>query len=170
MSDRRCLIWRSTFPSTNRPDGTIEISTYDENGAHTGPAKLTWANGAVREGRKVNGKWEGEVIYTYAEGPRKGKKDKEVWSNGQVVSTKKMYEKVRRNYFSLFRFFLKKWAFPGLFFFIFSSFQNTVDSKKNVQYIIKFLRMTGFELRTSGIGSNRSTNWATTTAHIFFGF
>ena len=24
--------------------------------------------------------------------------------------------------------------------------------------------MTGFELRTSGIGSNRSTNWATTTA------
>ena len=25
--------------------------------------------------------------------------------------------------------------------------------------------MTGFEPRTSGIGSNRSTNWATTTAH-----
>ena len=24
--------------------------------------------------------------------------------------------------------------------------------------------MTGFKLRTSGIGSNRSTNWATTTA------
>ena len=24
--------------------------------------------------------------------------------------------------------------------------------------------MTGFEPRTSGIGSNRSTNWATTTA------
>ena len=24
--------------------------------------------------------------------------------------------------------------------------------------------MTGFELRTSGIGSDRSTNWATTTA------
>ena len=28
--------------------------------------------------------------------------------------------------------------------------------------------MTGFEPRTSGIGSDRSTNWATTTAaHIF---
>ena len=26
--------------------------------------------------------------------------------------------------------------------------------------------MTGFEPRTSGIGSNRSTNWATTTAHL----
>ena len=24
--------------------------------------------------------------------------------------------------------------------------------------------MTGFELQTSGVGSNRSTNWATTTA------
>ena len=26
--------------------------------------------------------------------------------------------------------------------------------------------MTGFEPRTSGIGSDRSINWATTTAHI----
>ena len=26
--------------------------------------------------------------------------------------------------------------------------------------------MAGFELQTSGIGSNRSTNWATTTAHV----
>ena len=25
--------------------------------------------------------------------------------------------------------------------------------------------MTGFEPRTSGVGSDRSTNWATTTAH-----
>ena len=54
----------------------------------------------------------------------------------------------------------KKWAIPGLFFFIFVfSIQLTV----NVRY--KFLPMTGFEPRTSGIGSNRSTNWATTTAH-----
>ena len=28
----------------------------------------------------------------------------------------------------------------------------------------KVLTMTGFEKRTSGVGSNRSTNWATTTA------
>ena len=28
--------------------------------------------------------------------------------------------------------------------------------------------MTGFELQTSGIGSNRSTNWATTTAHRMY--
>ena len=33
---------------------------------------------------------------------------------------------------------------------------------KNVQY--KILSMTGFESQTSGIGSNCSTNWATTTA------
>ena len=52
-----------------------------------------------------------------------------------------------------------KWAIPGLFFFIFVfSIQLTV----NVRY--KFLPMTGFEPRTSGIGSDRSTNWATTTS------
>ena len=48
---------------------------------------------------------------------------------------------------------LKKWAIPGLFFFIFVfSIQLTV----NVRY--KFLPMTGFEPRTSGIGSDCSTN------------
>ena len=41
---------------------------------------------------------------------------------------------------------------------------NTVDSKRiNVQY--KSLEFTGFEPVTSGVGSDRSTNWATTTAH-----
>ena len=44
-------------------------------------------------------------------------------------------------------------AIPSLFFYIFVfSLQLTV----NFQY--KFLMMTGFELQTSGIGSNRSTN------------
>jgi hypothetical protein len=71
------------------------MSTYDENGAHTGPAKLIWPNGAVREGHKVDGKWEGEVFYTYAEGPRKGKKDKETWSNGVMISSKKFYGQVK---------------------------------------------------------------------------
>ena len=46
-------------------------------------------------------------------------------------------------------------------FSLFSSFQYTVDSK---QMFNKFLPMTGFEPRTYGIGSDRSTNWATTTA------
>ena len=56
----------------------------------------------------------------------------------------------------------KKWANSGLFFFIFvfSNF-NTV----NIQY--NFLPMTGFGPRTSGVGSNRSTNWATTTDQIY---
>ena len=50
-------------------------------------------------------------------------------------------------------FLIKIWSIPGLFFFIFVfSIQLTV----NVQY--KFLLMTGFEPRTSGIGSDRSTN------------
>ena len=39
---------------------------------------------------------------------------------------------------------------------------NIVDSK---MFNTIFLTMTGFELWTSGIGSDRSTNWATTTAH-----
>ena len=60
----------------------------------------------------------------------------------------------------LFCFF--KWAIPGHFFFIFL-FSIHSWQKTNVQYINKFLLMTGFELRTSVIGSNGSTNWATTT-------
>ena len=39
---------------------------------------------------------------------------------------------------------------------------NIVDSN----WSIKFLPMTGFEPRTSGIKSDHSTNWATTTSQI----
>ena len=49
------------------------------------------------------------------------------------------------------RFF--KWAFPGLFYFIFVF---SIQLTENVQYNI--LLMTGFEPQTSGIGSDRSTN------------
>ena len=59
--------------------------------------------------------------------------------------------------------FLKNWPFPASFS-LFSSFQYTVDSKQ-MYNVNKFLPMTGFEPRTSGLGSDRSTNWATTTAH-----
>ena len=49
--------------------------------------------------------------------------------------------------------FFKKWAIPGLFFLIFLfSIQLTVNVK------FKLLLMNGFEPRTSGIGSDRSTN------------
>ena len=54
---------------------------------------------------------------------------------------------------------LKNGPFPASFS-LFLSLQYTVDSKQMFN-INKFLPMTGFELRTSGIGSNRSTNWAT---------
>ena len=40
---------------------------------------------------KVNGKWDGDVFYTYSEGPRKGKRDLEKWSNGEMVSSQKYY-------------------------------------------------------------------------------
>ena len=50
-------------------------------------------------------------------------------------------------------------AIPGLFFFILIF---SIQLTANVQY--KFLPMTWFEPQTSGIGSNRSTNWATTAA------
>ena len=50
-------------------------------------------------------------------------------------------------------------ALPGLFFFIFVfSIAQLVD---------KILLMSGFELQISGVSSNTSTNWATTTALIF---
>ena len=57
--------------------------------------------------------------------------------------------------------FFQKWANPGLFssIFVFS-----IQLIVNVQY--EMLPMTGFESRTSGIGSDRSTNLATTTAHF----
>ena len=61
-------------------------------------------------------------------------------------------------------FFKKKWAIPGLFFCLFSSFQYSCQYT-NVPY--KSLPMTGFKPRTSGVGSDRSTNWATTTAQMF---
>ena len=52
--------------------------------------------------------------------------------------------------------------FPASFFLYFRLF-NTLDSKQiNVRY--KSWQMTGFEPRTSDIGIDTSTNWATTTA------
>ena len=81
----------------------------------------------------------------------------------------KIYCSRKQTFYSLF---LEKSANPGLFFFIFVfSIQSTV----NVQY--NFLPMTGFELRTSGVGSKHSTNWAPTlylltvfTKYSFFEF
>ena len=57
-------------------------------------------------------------------------------------------------------------AIPGLFFFIvvFSIIQlvdNVVD---------EILPMRGFEPRISGVRSDHSTNWATTTAHLLLLF
>ena len=53
--------------------------------------------------------------------------------------------------------FFLKWAIPGLFTLFFRLFntQLTVNKMFNKNH---FLPMTGFEPRTSGIGSNRSTN------------
>ena len=54
-----------------------------------------------------------------------------------------------------------KWADPGLCFFILVfSINMTVNAHFN------FLPMTGFEQRTSEVGSDRSTNRATTTAQL----
>ena len=57
-----------------------------------------------------------------------------------------------------------KWAIPGLFFLYFRLFntQLTVNNKQMFNKN-KVLPMTGFELQTSGIGSDRSNNWTTTT-------
>ena len=51
------------------------------------------------------------------------------------------------------------WAIPGLFFSLCLSFQYNWQS-----ILWKNSPMTGFEPWTSGIGSNRPDNWATTTA------
>ena len=57
-------------------------------------------------------------------------------------------------------------GFPASFS-LFLSFQHTADSKQMFN-INNFLPMTGFELRTSGIGSNHSTNWATQPLPIWW--
>ena len=55
-----------------------------------------------------------------------------------------------------------KWAIPGLFFCIFRLFWIAIDS-----YVQdNLLPMSGFELRISSAGSDRSANCATTTAFI----
>ena len=47
---------------------------------------------------------------------------------------------------------------------------NILFFKKIGQFKYNFLPMTGFEPWTSGIRSDRSTNWATTTAHYYYYF
>ena len=54
---------------------------------------------------------------------------------------------------TLVRFF--KWAIPSLFFLIFVVL-NYIDSKQ--LFCRKKFRMTGFEPRTSGVGTDRSSN------------
>ena len=56
------------------------------------------------------------------------------------------------------------------FLFLYFRLFNTQLIVNNCSNINKFLPMTGFELQTSGIGSDRSTNWATTTAQYLFTF
>ena len=57
--------------------------------------------------------------------------------------------------------YLKKWAISGLFFLYFRLF-SSADS----EWMNKILPMTGFERRSSGVGSDRSANWATTTTPL----
>ena len=66
---------------------------------------------------------------------------------------------------NLINFIFLNGPFPASFS-LFSSFQYSVDSIQMFD-INKFLPMTGFEPRASGIRSDRSTNWATTTSINF---
>ena len=62
----------------------------------------------------------------------------------------------------VFLFFaLLQWPIPGFFTFIFCLF-NTIKCKCSIQ----ILPMTEFEPWTSGVGSDCSTNWATTTVPL----
>ena len=38
--------------------------------------------------------WDGQVFYTYTEGPRAGKRDTEFWADGKMQSSQKYYGKV----------------------------------------------------------------------------
>ena len=55
-------------------------------------------------------------------------------------------------------------SFPASF----SLFSSFLCSWQWTNVLYKSLQLTGFELRTSGVGSNRSTSWVTTTVHRKF--
>ena len=81
----------------------------------------------------------------------------------------KIYCSRKQTFYSLF---LEKKCQSRPLFLYFRLF-NSVDSKRSIY----FLPMTGFELRTSGVGSKHSTNWAPTlylrtvfTKYSFFEF
>ena len=54
------------------------------------------------------------------------------------------------------------WAIPGLLFYVHPFSTVSIKSMKNKIYPL----MTGFELWIPGVGSDRSTNWATATSHL----
>ena len=103
-----------------------------------------------------------------------------IWSNHEWVILFKSvhrYEAIRWQVTRGSQLLYFAFTYPYLFkngpslgsFSLFPSFQNTVDSK-HMFNINKVLSMTVFEPRSSGIRSDRSTNWVTTTAqsiHIF---
>ena len=65
-------------------------------------------------------------------------------------------------------YFFKKWAIPGFFFLYFRLFNTQLIDSKQMFNIYKVLPMTGFELQTSGFGSDHTTNWATPLARSVF--
>ena len=92
---------------------------------------------------------------------RRRRQPKKKDSKGKKITTKMYFAFINLKYGITSRTFLKM-GHPGLFSIYFRLF-NTVDSKQiNVRY--KSLPMTGFVWQTSGVQSNRCTNWATTTA------
>ena len=85
-----------------------------------------------------------------------------LWSTHNLVDQKRLHCQ-NWKWINFPNFDFLKWATPCLFFIFVFSIQLKVK-----QCNIKFLPMTGFELRTSGVGSDRSTNWATTTASSLY--
>ena len=78
---------------------------------------------------------------------------------GEGTATHNLQRKVK----IIFYFFCKNRPIPAAFFFM--CFFST-DKSKRVEH--KILPVTGFEPRISGIGSDRSANWATTTDPFIF--
>ena len=67
------------------------------------------------------------------------------------------------SFLNLLPAYLANLSIPGLFSFIFCLFCILI-----VQLVDKILPMTGFEQRISGVGCDRSTNRATTSAHLAY--
>ena len=86
---------------------------------------------------------------------------RQIKNESNLISVLPNWEDLRLIWLISLDFTSYKWAIPGLFYLLVSSFQQLAEN-------YKILPITGFKLRTSGLGSDCFANWATTATQLCF--